>query len=244
MAGPDAPDPFGWNGDRSRAAGDPVGAARRTRPGDFWPLGAGRRDPGRWARPRVEAIMTESQTPRGRVRPVIRFRRRDRPRPTWRRRLAGCAVVLVAAVTAASFGYNLATGPAPRPPGLRMLSAGGFDTRYRSWGTSGPPVVLVPGAFETADTFAALGAALGTDPGVRDRPDGHRLQHAKPSFQRRPPRGPVARVPGRTGTDRRERARPGGALQRRGRRRDGGAARPPRRGRRGVPRRRRDAAGS
>ena len=44
-----------------------------------------------------------------------------------------------------------------------MLSAGGFDTRYRSWGTSGSPVVLVPGAFETADTFAALGAALGSD---------------------------------------------------------------------------------
>jgi pimeloyl-ACP methyl ester carboxylesterase len=44
-----------------------------------------------------------------------------------------------------------------------MLSAGGFDTRYRTWGTSGPPVVLVPGAFETADTFDALGTALGAD---------------------------------------------------------------------------------
>ncbi len=44
-----------------------------------------------------------------------------------------------------------------------MLSAGGFGTRYRAWGTSGSPVVLVPGAFETADTFAALGATLGAD---------------------------------------------------------------------------------
>ncbi len=44
-----------------------------------------------------------------------------------------------------------------------MLRGGGFDTRYREWGTSGTPVVLVPGAFETADTFAALGAELGTD---------------------------------------------------------------------------------
>jgi pimeloyl-ACP methyl ester carboxylesterase len=44
-----------------------------------------------------------------------------------------------------------------------MLNAGGFGTRYRTWGTSGSPIVLVPGAFETADTFAALGAALGTD---------------------------------------------------------------------------------
>jgi hypothetical protein len=41
-----------------------------------------------------------------------------------------------------------------------MLNAGGFGTRYRTWGTSGSPIVLVPGAFETADTFAALGAAL------------------------------------------------------------------------------------
>jgi pimeloyl-ACP methyl ester carboxylesterase len=44
-----------------------------------------------------------------------------------------------------------------------MVNAGGFDTRYRVWGTAGSPVVLVPGAFETADTFAALGAALGRD---------------------------------------------------------------------------------
>jgi pimeloyl-ACP methyl ester carboxylesterase len=92
-------------------------------------------------------------------------------RPPRRRRLArvlrrgvtiaaGLAVIL----TIASFGYNLVTGgPAARPAGLQMVSAGGFDTRYRTWGTGGSPVVLVPGAFETADTFAALGAALGTD---------------------------------------------------------------------------------
>jgi pimeloyl-ACP methyl ester carboxylesterase len=110
--------------------------------------------------------MTESETPRRRLLAAIRWRRRDRgdrPRRTRRRRLARWAVVAVAALTAVSFGYNLATGPAPRPTGLHMLSAGGFDTRYRSWGTSGSPIVLVPGAFETADTFAALGAALGTD---------------------------------------------------------------------------------
>jgi pimeloyl-ACP methyl ester carboxylesterase len=44
-----------------------------------------------------------------------------------------------------------------------MLNVGGFDTRYRTWGTHGSPVVLVPGAFETADTFAVLGADLGAD---------------------------------------------------------------------------------
>jgi pimeloyl-ACP methyl ester carboxylesterase len=94
-----------------------------------------------------------------------------RIRPGWRVRLrriarrAGIVLVgLVLAATAASFGYNLATdGPVPRPAGLLMVRAGGFDTRYRTWGTSGTPIVLVPGAFETADTFAALGAALGTD---------------------------------------------------------------------------------
>src|SRR5690348_3932301 len=116
--------------------------------------------------PRVEVIMTESETPRRRLAAAILLPHRDRgdrPRRRWPRRVARCAVVIVAALTAASFGYNLATSPATRPPGLRVLSVGGFDTRYRTWGTSGLPVVLVPGAFETADTFAALGAALGTD---------------------------------------------------------------------------------
>jgi pimeloyl-ACP methyl ester carboxylesterase len=106
------------------------------------------------------------------------FRRRDggdrqegqpgpRRHPRLRRFARRAAVTVIAAVvalTAASFVYNLATASeASRPAGLRMLSAGGFDTRYRSWGAAGSPVVLVPGAFETADTFAALGAALGRD---------------------------------------------------------------------------------
>lgn len=65
------------------------------------------------------------------------------------------------ALTLASATYNLATdGPAPRPAGLRFVTAGGFTTRYLAWGTKGTPIVLVPGAFETADTFTALGPAL------------------------------------------------------------------------------------
>jgi pimeloyl-ACP methyl ester carboxylesterase len=73
-------------------------------------------------------------------------------------------VVLVVALTAASFGYNFSTnGPVPRPSGLLMARGGGFDTRYREWGTTGTPIVLVPGAFETADTFASLGPVLGVD---------------------------------------------------------------------------------
>lgn len=80
------------------------------------------------------------------------------------RRIVLVVVVVLAALTGASFGYNLATGaPVSRPAGLTMVNAGGFETRYRTWGTTGSAVVLVPGAFETADTFASLGAALGTD---------------------------------------------------------------------------------
>src|SRR5258708_5460298 len=80
---------------------------------------------------------------------------------------AAALVVLAAILTAASFAYNLATnGLVTRPSGLRMIRAGAFDTRYLQWGTSGSPVVLVPGAFATADTFAALGPERGTHPRV------------------------------------------------------------------------------
>jgi pimeloyl-ACP methyl ester carboxylesterase len=72
--------------------------------------------------------------------------------------------VVVAALTAASLIYNAVTsGYASRPAGLTYVRAGNVQTRYRAWGTAGSPVVLIPGAFETADTFAALGARLGTD---------------------------------------------------------------------------------
>jgi pimeloyl-ACP methyl ester carboxylesterase len=73
-------------------------------------------------------------------------------------------VALMVALTVASFSYNAATdGPAARPAGLLMAKGGGFDTRYLAWGTNGTPIVLVPGAAETADTFSALGPVLGTD---------------------------------------------------------------------------------
>jgi pimeloyl-ACP methyl ester carboxylesterase len=80
-------------------------------------------------------------------------------------KVAGIAVVaLVVAVTGASFGYNLATdGPAPRPAHLLFAKGGGWDTRYLEWGTHGRPVVLVPGAFETADAFAELGPVLASN---------------------------------------------------------------------------------
>jgi pimeloyl-ACP methyl ester carboxylesterase len=94
----------------------------------------------------------------------------NRPRRSWQRvkrvaKAAGITIVALAAtVTAASFGYNLATdGPAPRPAHLLFAEGGGWDTRYLEWGTRGTPVILVPGAFETADTFARLGPALAND---------------------------------------------------------------------------------
>ena len=91
----------------------------------------------------------------------------DRPR-RFRRiakrvaKITGIAIVaLVVAVTGASVGYNLASdGPAPRPAHLLFAKGGGWDTRYLEWGTRGTPVVLVPGAAETADTFAKLGPVL------------------------------------------------------------------------------------
>jgi pimeloyl-ACP methyl ester carboxylesterase len=92
--------------------------------------------------------------------------RRSRLVRVWRfaRWFLLTGVVLMVALTAASFGYNFSTnGPVSRPAGLLMASGGGFDTRYREWGTAGTPIVLVPGAFETADTFAALGPVLGAD---------------------------------------------------------------------------------
>lgn len=91
--------------------------------------------------------------------------RRSRRRLRRVAKAAGITIlVLAAAVTAASFGYNLATdGPAPRPAHLLFAEGGGWDTRYLQWGTHGTPVILVPGAAETADTFAELGPALATD---------------------------------------------------------------------------------
>jgi pimeloyl-ACP methyl ester carboxylesterase len=103
---------------------------------------------------------------RGRRRPAdapagpVRGRRRA-GRWAWRF-LLGLAV-FVCLVTVASLLYNVATTPtASRPPGMRFVRAGNVLTRYREWGTTGSPVVLIPGAFETADTYAALGAQLGT----------------------------------------------------------------------------------
>jgi pimeloyl-ACP methyl ester carboxylesterase len=96
--------------------------------------------------------------------PLAEFNRPRRFRRIAKRvaKVAGIAIAaLVIAVTGASFGYNLASdGPAPRPPHLLFAQGGGWDTRFLEWGAHGTPVVLVPGAAETADTFAKLGPVL------------------------------------------------------------------------------------
>ncbi|MFF0156916.1 alpha/beta fold hydrolase [Streptomyces sp. NPDC005263] len=90
-------------------------------------------------------------------------RRRPRLR-RWPRRAAYLCTVLLAAVTTASLVYNVCTaGRAAPPRGLRYVQAADVRTRYRTWGTSGSPVVLVHGAFEQADTWSRLAPILARD---------------------------------------------------------------------------------
>lgn len=70
-------------------------------------------------------------------------------------------LVVALGLTVASLAYDFATaGRAGPPAGLRFVKAGDVRTRYLEWGSTGQPVVLIPGAFETADTFDALGQTL------------------------------------------------------------------------------------
>jgi pimeloyl-ACP methyl ester carboxylesterase len=67
-------------------------------------------------------------------------------------------------VTLASFGYNaLTAGRAAPPQGMSYVRAGDVMTRYRTWGNTGSPVVLVHGAFESADTWSRLAPLLARD---------------------------------------------------------------------------------
>ncbi|MEU3465026.1 alpha/beta hydrolase [Streptomyces sp. NPDC006733] len=82
----------------------------------------------------------------------------------WARRTALTCAGLLVAVTAASFAYNAVTsGRAAPPPGLTYVEAAGIHTRYEAWGTQGTPVVLVHGAFESADTWSRLAPLLARD---------------------------------------------------------------------------------
>ncbi|GAB3843109.1 alpha/beta fold hydrolase [Dactylosporangium cerinum] len=83
------------------------------------------------------------------------------PALRWLRRLGITVLAGFVLVTVFSFGYNAATaGRASAPAGLRFVTADGIRTRYRQWDGPGPPIVLVHGFAESADTFDPLGRAL------------------------------------------------------------------------------------
>jgi pimeloyl-ACP methyl ester carboxylesterase len=79
----------------------------------------------------------------------------------WGMRLAQTLAIAFVLVTLASFGFNAVTqGRAAPPPGQLYVQAGDVRTRYRVWGTSGSPIVLVHGAFENADMWQPLAEVL------------------------------------------------------------------------------------
>jgi pimeloyl-ACP methyl ester carboxylesterase len=72
----------------------------------------------------------------------------------WLRRIAIGVALLVVAVTVFSFGYNAVTRkPMAVPAGLTYVQTGDVRTRFRHWGTSGTPIVLVHGFVESSDTW-------------------------------------------------------------------------------------------
>jgi pimeloyl-ACP methyl ester carboxylesterase len=82
-------------------------------------------------------------------------------RRRWPRRLLATVLMLFLLVTTFSLTYNAATAERVREPvGLRFVTADGIRTRYRQWGTTGPPIVLVHGFAESADTFTPLANTL------------------------------------------------------------------------------------
>lgn len=92
------------------------------------------------------------------VAPLIPYRGRRR---RWLRRLAKTVAVLFVAGTFLSTVYNAATDArASVPAGLTYVQAGDVLTRYREWGGSGTPIVLVHGFIEDADTWQYLAPIL------------------------------------------------------------------------------------
>ena len=72
----------------------------------------------------------------------------------WLRRVAIGVAILVVLATVFSFGYNFVTRkPMAVPAGLTYVRTGDLATRYREWGTTGTPIVLVHGFVESADTW-------------------------------------------------------------------------------------------
>ncbi len=72
----------------------------------------------------------------------------------WGRRLALAVAATLLLTTTFSWCYNAATSARQHPPAaLTYVRTGDYLTRSQSWGTTGSPIVLVHGAFESADTW-------------------------------------------------------------------------------------------
>jgi pimeloyl-ACP methyl ester carboxylesterase len=91
---------------------------------------------------------------------AVRVARQRRWR-RWLRRIAIAGAVVMVVTTVFSFGYNAATRkPMAVPTGLTYVQTGDLRTRYRQWGTSGTPIVLVHGFVESADTWQYTASRL------------------------------------------------------------------------------------
>lgn len=87
-----------------------------------------------------------------------------RRRRRWLRRTGIAILALFVALTIFSFAYNAVTDePAAVPKGLTYVRTGDLNTRYREWGATGSPIVLVHGFIESADTWQATAQLLARD---------------------------------------------------------------------------------
>jgi len=91
----------------------------------------------------------------------------SRSHPGLRRIVRQCVVacmVVIVSLTGFSFVYDLATQDAvPPPPGLTYVQTGDIDTRYREWGTTGTPILLLHGFVESADSWQPTAELLARD---------------------------------------------------------------------------------
>lgn len=79
----------------------------------------------------------------------------------WLKRIALGVLAVLVAGTVFSLGYNAVTRkPRAVPAGLTYVQTGDVRTRFRRWGTSGPPIVLVHGFVESADTWQYTASRL------------------------------------------------------------------------------------
>lgn len=89
---------------------------------------------------------------------------RDRRGRRWLKRAAIALLAVFIILTSFSLIYNAVTSPRiAAPPGLTYVQTGDILTRYRVWGDQtrpGPAIVLIHGAFESADTWDPLARLL------------------------------------------------------------------------------------